>query len=33
MSSDVLAGQEDTREEEGIMRRLILQTGHFDEVT
>jgi hypothetical protein len=27
MSSDVSTGQEDTRDEEGIMRRLILQTG------
>jgi hypothetical protein len=27
MSSDVSTGQEETREEEGIMRRLILQTG------
>jgi hypothetical protein len=27
MSSDVSTGQEETREEDGIMRRLILQTG------
>src|SRR3954451_6813758 len=27
MSSDVSTGQEDTREQEGVMRRLILQTG------
>jgi hypothetical protein len=27
MSSDVSTGQEDTRDDEGIMRRLILQTG------
>jgi dihydrofolate reductase len=27
MSSDVSTGQEDTREQEGFMRRLILQTG------